>query len=223
MIALKWWLLPFVFQIVSCSRGQDCFENFLHHHRNSDFTYLYRIEKTIPSGDQVIDTISIAKVGERIAWVSSDVISVKSNHWSYAAYRKQGISVSGLHQGHSSYFYAPQDFLSVLEFAKDSAQSVACKPVGTSAETEVLIVLRENALSIREVRLLLGLSGSPESMVVIYKMASSPITVTYTITEQDIVNNVSRPYTAMIEEDNGILIAKDELSVFKSVSKHSPR
>ncbi len=203
----------------SCSSGQDCLDILLQHHRTNDFNYLYSIEKTAATGEHARDTISIAKAGERIAWVSSDVISVKSNRWSYAAYRKQGISVSGQHQGRSSYFYAPQDFLSVLEFANDSAQSIICKSGVIPAETEVLILLRENALSMQEVRLQLNTMSSPESMVVVYKSPSASFNVTYTIVDEDSSRSVARSYIGMIEEDNGTLLAKEALSAFKSVSK----
>lgn len=223
MIALKWRLLPLLVQLVSCSSGQDCFDNYLERHRTEDFNYRYSIEKTNASGEHVADTISLAKVGERIAWVNSDVISVKSSHWSYAAYRKQGISVSGLHQGRSSYFYAPQDFISVLEFAKDSAQSIECKSGVAPAETEVVIALRANALSMVEVRLQIGPNNSPKSMVVVYRDSSSSSEVTYTIAEQDPSSSVARPYITMLEEVNGALVAKDALSIYKSVAKPVPR
>ena len=212
-------MLIALFPFIACSGDPDCFDRLIEDHRTKDFNYLCYIGRTFEDGRLVIDTISIAKAGERVAWVSPEVISVSSDRWSYGAFRGPGIALYQFSQGRSSYFYAPQDFVSVLEFACDSARSIDCRSVCNCNETEVFIFLRDNALGIDNVRLLLEANGPPKSMVVNYVGRPSPFSVTYTIEEEVPMKNNARPYCWLIDEENGQLVARGSLAGFKLINE----
>jgi hypothetical protein len=214
-------LIATIALLAKCTTGQDLLHDFLHKHLTSDYSYTYSTLLVLNDTARSEDTVSYCRQGGKTATSNKKVIEVTAEDWTYAAFPGRNFAVCRIvkqEDRRSSYFYDSADFLTVVQFAADSLDSLTSSSNPTEGST-VYIYLKKNALHIREIQLSVNNDLAPLDLIVSYEIDPYQPDLSrkdHFVFRPEINSaNTVCDYIELLEMRDGQIVASGELAEYK--------